>query len=66
MRTVGKAPSAASPAGETFIRSRVLLMEFATQSEVPRQASEMGPDSTATGAPTGDRPRRWRPGRRSR
>ena len=28
-------------------------MEFATQSWSPRQASEMGPDSTATGAPTG-------------
>jgi hypothetical protein len=42
----------ARPAGETFIRSSVLLMEFATQSEVPLQASEMGPDSTGTGDPT--------------
>ena len=53
MLTVGNEPSGARPAGDTLMRSIVLLMEFATQSEVPVQASEMGPDSTATGAPTG-------------
>ena len=54
MLTVGKVPAAARPAGETFISFSVLLMEFATQSEAPRQASEMGPDaSMGSGAPTG-------------
>ena len=56
MRTVGNGPPGARPDADTSMRSTVLLMELATQSDVPRQASATGPDSTATGAPTATAP----------